>query len=223
MEYLKKLLINHNYTGYKKLNVYDRLRSDRVFDSLYSAIKHFEEVNTEIERIKVEDIRSTIDIDLYTINCLDELMIEILHSAIATVNDKFKTYNYREETSKFLPSLSYRLIPTIKCNFADGYAVNQMIIDSIDHFAHMCEEYVGLFESGNNIAIWRQFNELSLYYYQVMKSIYDIKNNKLPTAYSIRIGSYYANLINHMKENLDKNSNLIGNFGPSTVLDIDCF
>ena len=176
MNYVKELLVRYiSFNSFKKASIYDRLRCQPLFSGTNAIIEHLDEVNKESKFMAEQSIEPSINVDLYKINLIDELMISFFRDCIQKVHDK---YDDGDKSVGVGIIVSRGLISTVNIEIADGKNVNEMIKDEIGRFADLCISYITNFDSENIGATKTAFIEISQTYYKIMEALYHIASIK---------------------------------------------
>lgn len=199
MNYVKGLLVRYiDFNSYKKASIYDRLRSQPLFSNTNAIIEHLDEVNRESKFMAEQSIEPSINVDLYKINLIDELMISFFRDCIQKIHD--------ERGDDNLVGLniivSKGLISTVNVEIANGENVNEMIKEEIGRFADLCVSYITKFDPEDIGIVKNAFVEISQTYYKIMEALYHIASIKN------RSDKYFWTMIsvyNHLMQiNVDK-------------------
>lgn len=199
MNYVKGLLVRYiDFNSFKKASIYDRLRCAPLFSNTNAIIKHLDEVNRESKFMSEQSIEPSINVDLYKINLIDELMISFFRDCIQKIHD--------ERGDDNLVGLniivSKGLISTVNVEIANGENVNEMIKEEIGRFADLCVSYITKFDPEDIGIVKNAFVEISQTYYKIMEALYRIASIKN------RSDKYFWTMIsvyNHLMQiNVDK-------------------
>lgn len=175
MNYVKGLLVRYiDFNSYKKASIYDRLRCAPLFSNTNTIIEHLDEVNRESKFMVEQSIEPSINVDLYKINLIDELMISFFRDCIQKIHD--------ERGDDNLVGLniivSKELISTVNIEIANGENVNEMIKEEIGRFADLCVSYITKFDPEEPGVAKTAFVEISQTYYKIMEALYHIASIK---------------------------------------------
>lgn len=176
MNYVKELLVRYiSFNSFKKASIYDRLRCQPLFSNTNAIIEHLDEVNRESKFMAEQSIEPSINVDLYKINLIDELMVSFFRDCIQKVHDK---YDEGDKSVGIGVVVSRGLISTVNIEIADGENVNQMIKDEIGRFADLCVDYIRRFDPEELGSLKTAFIEISQTYYKIMEALYHIASIK---------------------------------------------
>ena len=199
MNYVKGLLMRYiDFNSYKKASIYDRLRCVPLVSNTNAIIEHLDEVNRESKFIVEQSIEPSINVDLYKINLIDELMISFFRDCIQKIHD--------ERGDDNLVGLniivSKRLISTVNIEIANGKNVNETIKNEIGRFADLCVSYIMKFDPEEPDVAKTAFVEISQTYYKIMEALYRIASikNRSDKYFWTMIGVY----THLMRINVDK-------------------
>lgn len=175
MNYVKGLLVRYiDFNSYKKASIYDRLRCVPSFSNTNAIIEHLDEVNRESKFMSEQSIEPSINVDLYKINLIDELMISFFRDCIQKIHD--------ERGDDNLVGLniivSRGLISTVNIEIANGKNVNEMIKGEVGRFADLCVSYITKFDPEEPGVAKIAFVEISQTYYKIMEALYHIASIK---------------------------------------------
>ena len=175
MNYVKGLLVRYiDFNSFKKASIYDRLRCAPLFSNTNAIIEHLDEVNRESKFMSEQSIEPSINVDLYKINLIDELMISFFRDCIQKIHD--------ERGDDNLVGLniivSKGLISTVNIEIANGKNVNEMIKDEVGRFADLCVSYITKFDPEDTGIVKNVFVEISQTYYKIMEALYHIASIK---------------------------------------------
>lgn len=190
MNYVKGLLVRYiDFNSYKKASIYDRLRSQPLFSNTNAIIEHLDEVNRESKFMAEQSIEPSINVDLYKINLIDELMMSFFRDCIQKVHER---YDDNENPVGIDIVVSRGLISTVNVEIANGENVNEMIKEEIGRFADLCVSYITKFDPEDIGIVKNAFVEISQTYYKIMEALYHIASirNRSDKYFWTMIGVY---------------------------------
>lgn len=177
MRFYKDLLIRYiNFNSYKKASIYDRIKCVPIFSSISEAVKHLDDVNSDAIFRMHRHIEPSINVDLYMINIIDEIMIAFLRECMETIHSKY--VNSDDIVDDYYMSLDQAIIKTMDIRIASGDNVNDLILKEIINFTEECMDYTDNFDSKDYNGVRYALSNISRIYYNIMESLHIIASVK---------------------------------------------
>lgn len=169
MRFKKELLERYPISAYQKCSISSRLKRDQVFCRTSDIVKHLDELYDQ-SKIYNNDV----NLDIYTINSIGELMVQFLRECISTLNDK-------KSIESFFDSIAYgkTCIESMQLNFASGEKVNECIKEELISFSDKCFKYATEFDSDKfTVDTINAFTNIAISYYKILAQLYRIASNR---------------------------------------------
>ena len=185
MKFKKELLERYPISAYQKCSISSRLKRDQVFSRTSDIVKHLDEL---YEQSKIDN--NDVNLDIYTINSIGELMVQFLRECISTLNDK-------KSIESFFDSIAYgkTCIESMQLNFAAGEKVNECIKEELISFSDKCFKYATGFDSDKfTVDTINAFTNIAISYYKILAQLYRIASNRSGDEYFCYMYGIYKEL-----------------------------